>query len=371
MKIGFDGKRATQNHTGLGNYSRYLIGLLTKFHPQDQFIIYALKSPSPKLTIPGADYKYPRSDFFKWHWRSYGIAKTLSKEKIDLFHGLSNEIPHGLGKVRIPSVVTIHDLIFIRHPQYYSFVDRLIYRYKIRHAALYADRVIAISEQTKKDLVKYLGIKENKIEVIYQDCDPIFHYMLSQGVRDGVKIKYNLPEKYLLNVGTIEERKNLMLIAKALLRIEHIHLVVVGRETEYTRTVKDFIQQNKLIDRVHFLQNVPHYDLPAIYQQAEIFIYPSRFEGFGIPIIEAMHSGIPVIAAKGSCLEEAGGPKSIYVNPDDEIDLAAQVKLIIGDPEKKRNMVNTGRLYLEKFNGKLISDQIMHLYQNVINNAKR
>ena len=371
MKIGFDGKRATQNLTGLGNYSRSLIKLLTKFHPQDQFIIYVLKSPSPNFTIPGIDYKYPRSKFFESQWRSYGIVKTLSKEKIDLFHGLSNEIPHGLKKARIPSVVTIHDLIFIRYPQYFSFIDRLIYRFKFRHAALHADRVIAISEQTKQDLVEYFGIKENKIEVIYQDCDPIFHYMVSQGVKDEIKIKYNLPEKYLLNVGTIEERKNLMLIAKALLRIEHIHLVVVGRETGYTRTVKHFIQQNNLIDRVHFLQNVSFLDLPAIYQQAEVFIYPSRFEGFGIPIVEAMHSGIPVIAAKGSCLEEAGGPQSVYVNPDDDIDLAAQIKSIMEESEKRLKMINSGRQYLEKFNGKLISDQTMHLYQNVIKNAKR
>jgi glycosyltransferase involved in cell wall biosynthesis len=371
MKIGFDGKRATQNLTGLGNYSRYLIRLLTKFHPQDQFIIYALRNPSPKLTIPGVDYKYPRRQFFKSQWRSYGIVKTLSQDKIDLFHGLSNEIPHGLKKVRIPSVVTIHDLIFIRYPQYFSFFDRLIYNFKFRHAALHADRIIAISEQTKQDLVKYFGVKEDKIEVIYQDCDPIFHHTVNQGVKDEIKIKYKLPEKFLLNVGTIEERKNLMLIAKALLRIEHIHLVVVGRETKYTRTVKHFIQQNNLMDRVHFLQNVTLPDLPAIYQQAEVFIYPSRFEGFGIPIIEAMHSGIPVIAAKGSCLEEAGGPETIYVSPDDDVDLAAQIKSIMEGFEKRLNMINSGRQYLEKFNGKRISDQTMHLYQNVINNAKR
>jgi glycosyltransferase involved in cell wall biosynthesis len=111
--------------------------------------------------------------------------------------------------------------------------------------------------------------------------------------------------------------------------------------------------------------------LPAIYQQAEVFIYPSRFEGFGIPIVEAMHSGIPVIAAKGSCLEEAGGPETIYVSPDDDFDLAAQIKSIMEGSEKRLKMINSGRQYLEKFNGKRISDQTMNLYQNVINNAKR
>ena len=179
MKIGFDGKRATQNFTGLGNYSRYLIGLLAKFHPQNQYIIYALNSPSSEIAIPQVEYKYPKTTLLKSYWRSYGIVKTLVQNKIDLFHGLSNEIPFGLKK-RVPSVVTIHDLIFIRYPEYYSLVDRVIYQLKFRHAALQADKIIAISQQTKHDLVHYFGIKEDKVEVIYQDCDPIFLQPVSQ-----------------------------------------------------------------------------------------------------------------------------------------------------------------------------------------------
>lgn len=369
MKIGFDGKRATQNLTGLGNYSRYLIRMLAKFHPQNRYIIYALKCPSPEMAIADVEYQYPQTKSIKSFWRSYGIVKTLLQDKIDVFHGLSNEIPFGLKKARIPSVVTIHDLIFIRYPQYYSFVDRLIYKFKFRHAASQADKVIAISKQTKQDLIQYFGINEEKIEVIYQDCDPIFHQEVTSLAGDAIKKKYNLPDKYLLNVGTIEERKNLILVVKALLKIDDIHLVVVGRETKYTQTVKHFIKQNHLTERVHFLQNVVYHDLPAIYQQAELFVYPSRFEGFGIPIVEALHSGIPVIAAKGSCLEEAGGPDSIYVNPDDDLDLAIQIKNIIENNETKINMVNSGRQYLEKFDGRQISDQTMHLYQNVIDNA--
>ncbi len=368
MKIGFDGKRATQNFTGLGNYSRYLIRLLAKFCPQNQFSIYAFRSPPPKLAISGVEYHYPRT-IIKSHWRSFGIVKDLLKDKVDLFHGLSNEIPFGLKKARIPSVVTIHDLIFIRYPQYYPFLDRLIYRFKVQHAVSQANKIIAISNQTKQDLIQYFGIHDQKIEVIYQDCDPIFHQEATSSVRDVIIKKYNLPDKYLLNVGTIEERKNLILIVKALLKIDNIHLVVVGRETKYTQTVKNFIEQNQLAERVHFLQNVVHDDLPAIYQQAEIFVYPSRFEGFGIPIIEALHSGIPVIAAKGSCLEEAGGPDSIYINPDDDFELAVQIKNIMGNNEMKLKIVNSGRQYLKKFEGRHISEQIMSLYQNVIKNA--
>ncbi|MEJ7693666.1 glycosyltransferase family 1 protein [Daejeonella sp.] len=369
MKIGFDGKRTTQNLTGLGNYSRYIIQLLAKFYPENHYTIYALKPPSQDLTISGIEYQYPKVKWVKSYWRSYGVVKDLVKQKIDLFHGLSNEIPHGLKKAGIPSVVTIHDLIFIRYPQYYSFIDRIIYKLKFLHAALHADKVIAISQQTKQDLVEYFGINEDRIKVIYQNCDPIFRQTISQTARNTVAKKHSLPRKYLLNVGTIEERKNLMLIVKALTKIEAVHLVVVGKETGYIKKVKDFIAEHNLTERVHFLKNVAHADLPAVYQQAELFIYPSRFEGFGIPIIEALHSGVPVIAATGSCLEEAGGPGSIYVDPDDATDLAKQISDILENSEKRTDMINAGREYLEKFEDKKIADQMLHFYQNVLDNA--
>ena len=170
-------------------------------------------------------------------------------------------------------------------------------------------------------------------------------------------------------MGTIEERKNLMIIARALLKLDNIDLVVVGRKTKYTSKVKEFLKQNHLSERVHFLQKVERLHLPGIYQQAEMFVYPSRFEGFGIPIIEALHSSIPVIAAKGSCLEEAGGPDSIYVDPDDEVELALNIQNIIQNNDMRREMIISGKRYLEKFNGKSISDQTMRLYKNVIDNA--
>jgi len=371
MNIGFDGKRTTHNLTGLGNYSRYIISLLAKFHPQNQYTIYATKTPSTELEIQGIEYQYANKQSVKSYWRSYGLVKNLVKRRVDLFHGLSNEIPYGLKKANIQSVVTIHDLIFLRFPEYYPFFDRFIYRFKCRYAALNADKIVAISQQTKKDLIQYFGIKDDHIQVIYQNCHPIFKQTISQKDRNTVIKKHGLPDKYILNVGTIEERKNLLLIVKALKKINTLHLVVVGKKTKYFQKIKDFISTNKLEERVHFLRDVAQTDMPALFQQAEMFIYPSRFEGFGIPIIEALHSGIPVIAARGSCLEEAGGPGSIYIDPDDENDLAAQINFIIGNPQKKTNMVIEGRHYLEKFEDKKIADQIQQLYKDVIDNVER
>lgn len=369
MRIGFDGKRITRNLTGLGNYSRYVLRILKEFYPENLYTVYAVRPPLPELVLPEVSFHYPDKHFFKSWWRSYGIISDLKHHQTDLYHGLSNEIPFSLKKAGIPSVVTMHDLIFMRYPEYYSFPDRKIYEMKSRYAALNANKVIAVSEQTKRDLVSFFGAKEENIEVIYQNCDPIFHQKVTENEKHRLREKYNLPAGYLLNVGTIEERKNLMLLVKALNGIKGIPLVVIGRDTPYTRKVKDYIRANGLEERVHFLKNVPHHDLPGIYQQAAVFIYPSRFEGFGIPVTEALHSGIPVIAARGSCLEEAGGPASLYVDPDDTEELAAGILNLLENPAKRIEMISAGYNHLKKFEDQALASRLFTLYKNTINNA--
>jgi glycosyltransferase involved in cell wall biosynthesis len=370
MKIGFDGKRATQNFTGLGNYSRYMLKILAEFYPENQYAVFVpapAQKPLSLLEYPSIHFQYPKNQLFKIFWRTIGICKDLKKEKIDLFHGLSNEIPIGLKKIGIPSVVTIHDLIFYRYPQYYPYFDRKIYELKVRYASKHADKIIAVSEQTKLDLINFFNVEESRIEVIYQNCDPIFLSKVTEHEKTRIRNTYNLPEEFLLNVGTIETRKNSLLIVKALKKLQdNIHLVIIGKETPYTQVVKNFIANNNLMSRVHFLKNVSFHDLPGIYQQASIFIYPSVFEGFGIPVVEALSSGIPVIAATGSCLEEAGGKNSIYVDPNDSDELANQINLLINNTEKRELMIRSGFEHINNFSNQQIADKLFKLYQNLI-----
>jgi glycosyltransferase involved in cell wall biosynthesis len=370
MKIGFDGKRATQNFTGLGNYSRYMLKILAEFYPENQYAVFVpapAQKPLSLLEYPSIHFQYPKNQLFKIFWRTIGICKDLKKEKIDLFHGLSNEIPIGLKKIGIPSVVTIHDLIFYRYPQYYPYFDRKIYELKVRYASKHADKIIAVSEQTKLDLINFFNVEESRIEVIYQNCDPIFLSKVTEHEKTRIRNTYNLPEEFLLNVGTIETRKNSLLIVKALKKLQdNIHLVIIGKETPYTQVVKKFIANNNLMSRVHFLKNVSFQDLPGIYQQASIFIYPSVFEGFGIPVVEALSSGIPVIAATGSCLEEAGGKNSIYVDPNDSDELANQINLLINNTEKRELMIRSGFEHINNFSNQQIADKLFKLYQNLI-----
>jgi glycosyltransferase involved in cell wall biosynthesis len=375
MKIGFDGKRVIQNFTGLGNYSRYILQVLACNIPENKYTVYSAKQPDQTLisqfkTLCSISFKLQKSKSFSSIWRTLGIVKDLKRDNIDIYHGLTNEIPIGLDKAGIASVVTIHDLIFLRYPHYFNFIDRSIYKLKVMYACKNATRIIAISEQTKRDILSFCNVPEERIEIVYQNCNSLYSELASVQEKESVRSKYNLPEKYLLNVGTIEARKNLLLIAKALKAVpDHIQLIVIGKQTAYAKEVKQYLRNNKLAHRVRFLSKVPLSDLPAIYQQAEIFIYPSEFEGFGIPIIEALHSRVPVIAATGSCLEEAGGPGSCYVHPKDEIQLSYCINSILNSAEKKEEMINEGSLYVQKFSDKKIAEDLMKVYKKALAHA--
>jgi glycosyltransferase involved in cell wall biosynthesis len=374
MKIGYDAKRAFYNNTGLGNYSRWLIKGVASLNPSNTLYLYTPKAKAnPRLNFIG-DYSNihtvtPKSKWFTSWWRSRGIVKDLKRDAIELYHGLSHELPSGIGQTGIKSVVTVHDLIFMRYPKQFGPVNYRIYLAKIKHACRVADSIIAISQKTKDDLVELLGIDPKKIEVIYQGCDPSFAIEQTAAQKSAVNEKYNLPDGFILSVGTIEERKNLLLTVKALKNIDDIKLVVVGKETKYTEQVKAYLTANNLNPRVIFLKDVTFAELPAVYQMASVFVYPSRYEGFGIPVLEALNSGTPVIAATGSCLEEAGGPDSLYVDPDNDADLAAKISSVLADDKLRQTMVTKGRAYAASFTDDKLSLQLLRLYQNILNHA--
>jgi glycosyltransferase involved in cell wall biosynthesis len=229
-----------------------------------------------------------------------------------------------------------------------------------------SDRIIAISQQTCSDIQEFLGIEEEKIDVIYQGCDPVFYSVVEKSVKEKLKEKYSLPGNYLLSVGTIEPRKNLLKIVQALhLDSIDIPLLVIGRPTPYLEQVKRFIRENS-VPNIQFLSNVPNEDLPGLYQMADIFLYPSKFEGFGIPILEALSSRTPVITSTGSCFAEAGGKSSLYVHPDEPEELAKSIRKILDDSSLRENMRRAGFEHAMRFTEDIIADNIMEVYMKAI-----
>ncbi len=377
MKIGFDAKRAFSNFTGLGNYSRSTLKNLTEYFPEHEYFLYNPRVPDEHqiqfLDLPHhakVHIKIPQTFFFEVFssaWRRYGISADIVRDGIDLYHGLSHEIPANIHKTGIKSIVTIHDLIFKVFPEYYKLADRKIYDQKFRHACERADGIIAISECTKQDVIKYYNIDPKKIRVIYQGCSEIFERVVEEDERLKLREKYALPNEYLLCVGSIERRKNALLILQAMRNLPNdLHVVLLGKETEYCEELRAFVATNSLESRVHFLHKVSFEDLPGIYQMAKIFVYPSRYEGFGIPIIEALHSGVPVIAASGSCLEEAGGAKSIYIDPNNSDELSTAIEKLLAADDLS-DLIASNKKFVQKFNAKIVAQNIMEYYEEILN----
>lgn len=375
MRIGYDAKRFFLNNTGLGNYSRWLVKSLALYYPNNTYLVYTPKvEPNARLdflrSFKNIQTRLPKRKVLASWWRTRGIVQYLKRDAIELYHGLSHELPSGIRTSGIRSVLTVHDLIFMRFPQYFGMVSRTIYLAKLRYACRISDRIIAISQRTKDDLIELLQVSATKIDVVYQGCDVAFKTPCSEAHKQAVLKRYKISSPYLLSVGTIEERKNLLLLIKAMSQVDpNVKLVVIGKQKDYAEVVKTAIHRYRLTERMIFLDHIDFADLPVFYQSAAAFVYPSRYEGFGIPILEALNSGTPVIAATGSCLEEAGGPYSLYTDPDDHADLADKINRVLTDEQLRNTMITKGRAYAENFDDEKLAGQLMTVYQNILQHA--
>ena len=366
MKLGFDAKRIFHNSTGLGNYGRDLIRILANYYPENSYYLYNPKPPSIHritetknihIQEPTGPWKLLSS-----YWRTGPVRKQIYNDKIDLYHGLTAELPR---KPRVPTVVTIHDLIFLTHPELYKAINRKIYYEKTKRAVSSADHIISISQQTKSDISNYFDTDPGKISVIHQGCHPQFKLKKDTEEIERVRKKFHLPENYILNVGTLEERKNALLILKALKQVDY-SLVLVGRSTPYVDTLKNYISDHDMNSRVQIIHDAEFADLPAIYQMAKLFCYPSHYEGFGIPILEALHSEIPVITSKSGCFEEAGGAAASYIDPNDSSSLEGEIRRILSDSTLSQAQKALTKEHLSAFEDKIIAEKYMSVYQTVL-----
>lgn len=375
MKIAFDSKRLFNNPTGLGNYSRTLVSNFTKFIQGVEVYLCTPKIKKNKLNesfLINNKYNFIVNSTKKPFWRSYFVKNELKYNKIDLYHGLSNEIPLNIDKKHTKTVVTIHDLIFKIYPSTYKPMDRWIYNFKFRYACKNADKIIAISEATKNDIIKFYNIPEHKIEVIYQACLDVFY---QQNNDESVLKSFNnlnLPQNYMVYVGSVIPRKNVLELLKAYLLIpedKKIPLVIVGKGGDYYQKCLRFVEENQIQNRVIFKNNIQDNSvLKLIYQNASFSIYPSVYEGFGLPVVESLLCGTPVITSNVSSMPEAGGNGALYCTPNDIPALSLQMQKLLTDENLRNELVINGRSYIEqKFNPKILSEQLHNVYQKLFN----
>ncbi len=374
MRLGFDGKRATQNFRGLGNYSRGIIEGLLKYSDEEVFLYspvvtdqralaWLKEQSNPHLHLRGPSGVIEKK--LSSLWRSFSIVSDLKKDELDLYHGLSHEIPFGVRALPCKSVVTIHDLIFLRYPEFFPFIDRMTYQKKFSYSGKNADQVIAICEQTKRDLVELLGVDEKKIVVHYQSCDPIFYEERPFEIHQSLMRKYHFERPFILCVGAFEERKNQLNLIEAYAKVSsHIEqdLVLIGNGKKYLDECKKRVEDLKLTHRVRFLSGIPYDELPVFYQAADLFCFPSHFEGFGLPIVEALFSKTPVITSFGSCFPESAGPDSVYIDPLSVSDIADKIVKVLSDVALQETMISRGYNFVQKFHRKEVNRNLLECY---------
>lgn len=369
MRIGFDAKRAFNNNSGLGNYSRYIIDSAQRLS-DDELYLFTPKTEAQHLSKyqgkESINLQLPayKNKIYGAYWRSKGQVKDFEKLDLDVFHGLSNELPMSISKSKVGKVVTVHDLIFLRFPELYKPLDRKIYQKKFFQACSDADKIVAISQQTKKDIVDFFQIEEKKIDVIYQDCDVQFHQEIGIEQQKEVQKKYDLYDEFVVSVGTIEPRKNQLQILKAL-RNEDIPVVLVGRKTPYQDDLQKFVDENGMQNRVKFINGVKFSELPAIFELAKVFAYPSIFEGFGIPIIEAQNQGTAVVTSTGSCFAETGGEAALYANPNSIDELKTHLIELWSNDNFRTELEKQGKENALRFRSENTFPQLHQIYKSL------
>ena len=372
MKIGFDAKRAFNNAAGLGNFSRSTIVALASQNPEDRFFLFHPGKKKVLFIAPNNSTDIQPDSFwtkaFPNAWRTFRIANKARELNLDIYHGLSHELPVGIEATGLKSVVTIHDLIYIRYPEYYQKVDRNIYDRKFRYACQVATRIHAISAQTKRDLISFFAIPQEKIEVIYQAINPLFYQVSTLEQKLSVKEKYQVPAQFLLNVGTIEPRKNLVALLEGMISAKiELPLVVVGKPTGYMRTIQHLIDKHPMGLKVIFLSGVDDATLHVLYQLAVAMIYPSVFEGFGLPVVEAQASGCPVITSNVSSMPEAGGEAALYFDPQKPEKIGQAIRKFLDEPALRESLIEKGKVNARRFTAENYASQLKKLYNSILN----
>ena len=362
MKIGLDAKRAFLNYTGLGNYSRNIIRSLLKYAPEHEYFLFTPGIHSTEFyeeikDLPNVKIIQPKSRLFTSYWRSYRITHLVNKYQLDVYHGLSNELPYNIRKTKAKKIVTIHDLIPFKEDAFRNVIEDFFTRSKMHSACKNADVITPISQATKADIIAYFNIEEKKIQVVYQ---PVL--IRHPATLPEVKQKYILPEKFILQVGTVEYRKNIQIIIRAMMQLKNdsLHFVIVGRKTRFFKSLQSYGANNGLGHHLHFIDPVNDDELAAIYQQSVAVMYPSLYEGFGLPITEGIYWGKPILTTRGGCFEEAGGPGAYYCDTENVQEVAATlIALLEADNQQ---MIEAGKQHIARFTPQATATALFSCY---------
>lgn len=375
MKVGIELQPCLNNKSGIGVYTYELTKRLQNFNDieLEGNIFNFLNRTDIRSDVEGLNFRknicsFLSYRFYKIAWRYLPIKYNfLFRTKVEIYQFFNFIIPP---KVPGKTITAIHDLTYILCPDSMKAKRRKRLENDMKKTVNRADYIITVSECSKRDIIKYLKVDESKIQVIYNGVDEVYKKMLNHEIIDEIKKKYNIDGKYLLYLGTLEPRKNIETIIKAYnlfnkCNNENIKLVLAGKKGWLYDDIFKLIKEFKIEDKVIFTDYVDDDDKPALYQGAEIFLFPSLYEGFGIPVVEAMASGTPVITSNSSSLPEVAGEAAIITDPMDYKEISRSIERILNDSELRENMINEGIKQADKFNWDESAEKLKKLYYDV------
>lgn len=293
------------------------------------------------------------------YFTNVGMDRTFGSA--DVFHATEHLLPR-LKHIR--SVFTLHDLIFQFDPDSHKRLNIAFLKTMMPRFLKHADAIIAVSESTKRDAIRLYGVPESKLHVIYEGVDLKFELIRAPQRLSDVRRKYNLPDRFMLHLGTIEPRKNLRLLFEAI-KDSTQHLVVAGKLGWLTDPIFAKVKELSLEERVHFTGFIDDVDLPTLISCATLVAMPSKYEGFGLPVLEAMACGVPVISSNTSSLPEVGGDAAFYARPDDIRSWIHLIDQVLNDEELRASMIDRGLKQAKKFRWSNAARQTAEVYRMI------
>jgi glycosyltransferase involved in cell wall biosynthesis len=357
MHIGYDAKRFFLNRAGLGKFSRVLITEIWKAFPDIRTTLFTPNVRDSFFSVNDlpeqADICTNSSLLPDALWRSSRITRLCRDRHVDLYHGLSHEIPANWNAMAIPAVMTVHDVLFLDYPQEYPLLDRLLYRAKLTTSIAKCSHLVCVSEYTKSRLLAHVSVPEAKITVIPPPVDLSFWSQKDYAIGTF----QDLPASYLLFVGTWGQRKNLSNVLNAMQQLRWpLPLVVVGKTASaHMDQVKDM--------PVHFLQNLSDEQIRTLYQRSEALLYPSLAEGFGLPIVEALASGTRVVTSNRGAMVEAAAGLATLCDPEDVESIAEALEHALATP---KDTYSGNKENILRFDAPQVAQKTVGLYKSLL-----
>jgi len=374
MKIGIDCRIYSSKFTGIGRYVHELISRIAKLDQENQYILFFNHPEYENFKLPSKNFKKVLADAPIYSLREqFHFLEILKNEKLDLMHFTHFNAPLFY---RGPSIVTIHDLTLSFYPgkKKRSIIHRLGYHLTFRSAVRKAKKIITISENSKKDLMKLIGTKEEKIQIIYQGVGDEFKKLPEKEVQKSLD-NLHITEPFFLYTGVWRSHKNIPNMIKAFNEVKkhpeckNLKLVMTGNENPLYPEIKETIQECDLEDDVIFSGLVPEQDLLALYNAAQIYIFPSFYEGFGLPPLEAMACGTPVAASNSSSIPEiAGKDNAVFFDPENYEEMAEKIYLLYKNQNLQKKLIKRGFERIKKFDWQKTASETLNLYKKCLLN---